>query len=66
MATFTQADLAALEAAYAQGIKKIKAASGKEIEYASMDDMWAAILRLRRSLSSRRYVGGVFSHKRNA
>ena len=66
---FTASDLAALEAAYAAGILEITAASGKKLKYASMSDLWAAILRLRAELApaSRRHQSGVmrWSNGRN-
>ena len=57
---FTSTQLAALEAAYAAGVTVVKHGD-KVVQYASLDDLWDAILRVRRGLqsSANRYQAGV-------
>lgn len=57
---FTSAQLTALEESYAAGELTVKHGD-KLITYASMADLWDAILRLRRALQNRssRYTAGV-------
>jgi hypothetical protein len=56
---FSQAQLDALEAAYAAGVTVVHH-NNKTVTYASLPDLWEAILRLRRALqaTSRRYTHG--------
>ncbi len=48
---FTQAQIAALKGAYARGVTLVKHGD-KTVTYASLEDMWAAIQRMERSLAS--------------
>ncbi len=60
---FTSAQLTALEEAYAAGVLTVTHA-GKSTTFASMEDLWRAILRLRRALRVGRYIGGVLGYRR--
>ena len=64
---FTSTQLTTLEEAYAAGVLTVKHGD-KTVTYGSMEQLWAAILRLRRALapSSRKYMGGVMGWRRNA
>ena len=54
-----------METAYARGATKVKHGD-KEVTYGSMEDLWNAILRMRRSQASPRYMGGVVGYKRDS
>ena len=62
---FSSAELLAMETAYARGATKVKHGD-KEVTYGSMEDLWNAILRMRRSQASPRYMGGVVGYKRDS
>jgi hypothetical protein len=49
---FTSTQLTELEAAYAAGLTTVHHSSGHTVVYASMADLWLAILRLRRALAT--------------
>ncbi len=48
---FTQAQLTAMTAAYARGVTTVRHGD-KSVTYSSMSELWAAIQRMERALSS--------------
>jgi hypothetical protein len=65
---FTSEELDDLKAAYAAGVTSVRHASGHSVTYASLEDLWAAIQRIERSLipRSRRVTHGVIRFRRDA
>lgn len=49
--SYTSDQLATLKAAYASGVRRVKYADGKEVEYNTMRDMAAAIALIERDLA---------------
>lgn len=49
--SYTTGQLETLRAAYASGVKRVKYADGKEVEYNSMRDMAAAISLMERAIA---------------
>lgn len=64
---FTTTQLDELKDAYARGVTSVKHGD-KQVNYASLDDLWAAIQRLERALTpkSRRYSHGVIRFNRGS
>lgn len=64
---FTSTQLEELKAAYAAGVLTVRHGD-KTVQYASMDDLWTAILRLERALqpSTKKYTHGVIRFRQGS
>lgn len=60
--SFTQSQLDTLRAAYASGVRRVKYADGKEVEYNSMAEMAAAIAKIESALAAQGAGGGRATH----